>query len=383
LGHDLKRLIYLALAFLLLAAAAQAPESETVVAVGDIHGNLEGLVSILAKTGLIDEARHWSGGRATLVQTGDFLDRGPKSRAVMDLLMTLQNEARRSGGAVRISLGNHEFMNLVGDLQDVVPADYAAFADTRSEQRRKTAFQNFSEQQKERQRSVDESEWMESHPPGFIEHREAFGPEGRYGRWLRSLPVVNVVGDSIFLHGGIHPELANLTADGINSSVSAEVQAFDQFRRYMIDSKLAFPYYTLIELIGVAEAEAAALQARPPSVLTRAESRRLQALDRFLQLNGWLSFHPNGPLWFRGFERWQEAEGQSHMDRLTAVFGVKRFVVGHSPQRGEIRRRFGGKAFLIDTGMLSTSYPGGRPSALEISKVGIRAIYLDGQRDLN
>jgi hypothetical protein len=380
----LNRLVSLTLTLLLLAAAAQAPEPERIVAVGDVHGNLDGLVSILAKTGLIDEARRWSGGRATFVQTGDFLDRGPNSRAVMDLLMTLQNEARRSGGVVRICMGNHEFMNLVGDLQYLVPADYAAFADSRSEQRRKTAFQNFSKQQKERQRSVDEAEWMESHPPGFIEHREAFGPEGRYGRWLRSLPVMHVVGDSIFLHGGVHPELVNPTAEGINSTMSAEIKAFDQFKQYMIDRKLAFPYYTLLELIGVARAEEGALRSKPPSALTEAESRHLQVLDRFLQLGGWMGFHPNGPLWFRGFERWEEAEGQSHMDRLTTVFGIKRFVVGHSPQqRGEIRSRFGGKALLIDTGMLSSHYQGGRPSALEISKGRIRAIYLESQQDLN
>jgi hypothetical protein len=47
---------------------------------------------------------------------------------------------------------------------------------------------------------------------------------------------------------------------------------------------------------------------------------------------------------------------------------------------GRIRPRFGNQVFLIDTGMLSSYYPGGRPSALAIcggSK--FIAVYLDQQ----
>ena len=63
---------------------------------------------------------------------------------------------------------------------------------------------------------------------------------------------------------------------------------------------------------------------------------------------------------------------------------MKRIVVGHTPQpNGEIRRRFGGKVFLIDTGMLSNYFKGGKASALEISKDSIRAIYIDKQIGLN
>jgi hypothetical protein len=64
---------------------------------------------------------------------------------------------------------------------------------------------------------------------------------------------------------------------------------------------------------------------------------------------------------------------------LAQLLGVKRFVVGHTVQGdGNVRARFGGTVFLIDTGMLR-----GTASALEISNGRIRAIYMDRQTDLN
>ena len=84
-----------------MAPAAQAAAEGTgrVVAVGDIHGDFDAFVSILREAGLVDPAHRWIGGAATLVQTGDFTDRGPDVRAVMDLLMTLEAQAESAGAA--------------------------------------------------------------------------------------------------------------------------------------------------------------------------------------------------------------------------------------------------------------------------------------------
>ena len=65
---------------------------------------------------------HWAAGRAHVVSLGDLLDRGADSRKVMDLLMRLQGEAAAAGGQLHVVLGNHEAMNLLGDLRYVVPA---------------------------------------------------------------------------------------------------------------------------------------------------------------------------------------------------------------------------------------------------------------------
>ena len=71
--------------------------------------------------------------------------------------------------------------------------------------------------------------------------------------------------------------------------------------------------------------------------------------------------------------------GEPQLTKLTQTLGIKRIVVAHTPQaNGQIRQRFGGKVFLIDTGLVI-----GRASALEISGNRIRAIYLNGQVDFN
>src|SRR5213594_1370873 len=67
-------------------AKTPAEQAETVVAIGDVHGDFDDFVALLQRTGLIDAQHHWTGNKATLVQVGDLLDRGPKPREVMDLV---------------------------------------------------------------------------------------------------------------------------------------------------------------------------------------------------------------------------------------------------------------------------------------------------------
>src|SRR5262245_12315929 len=84
------------------------------VAVGDVHGDLAQLVTVLQDAGVVDAKQRWVGGKTHLIQTGDRVDRGADSRAVMDLFIRLEKEARKAGGAVHCLLGNHEAMNMLG-----------------------------------------------------------------------------------------------------------------------------------------------------------------------------------------------------------------------------------------------------------------------------
>lgn len=376
----LRRLILVAAAFFLFVAAFQRPQGDRIVAVGDVHGNLDGLTAILQKSGLIDRASRWIGGKATLVQVGDMVDRGPRSRGVLDFLMALQKEASRQGGSVRISLGNHEVMNIMGDLRYLVPSDHEAFVDSRSEQRRTSAFRDYSRLETRNGRVADQAAWTKAHPLGFVEHREAFGPQGKYGKWLRTIPAINKVGDTIFLHGGINPALNARSIDQINSAINSEIFLFDRITRYMIDNNLALPFFTLEEFLSAADAEVKRIQLKLPTEQTDEDRGRIQILQGLLQSGNWLSVHDNGPLWFRGYDRWSEEEEAAGMlPSLAQVLGAKRFVVGHTIQpNGDVRGRFGGMVFLIDTGMLR-----GSVSALEISNGRVRAIYLDREMDLN
>jgi hypothetical protein len=379
LGTMLKQLVRLAVLFLILAAGIQRPAAERILAVGDVHGNLDAFVALLQKSGFIDQGLHWTARRSTLVQVGDMVDRGPKSRATLDFLIALQSEASKQGGSVRISLGNHEVMNIMGDMRYVGPQDYASFANNRSEQRRSAALRDYSRFQAKRESVVDETIWLQAHPLGFFEHREAFGSQGKYGKWLRNVPVINKIGDSAFLHGGINPALNVKSVDQINTAVRAEMQLFDQIVRYMVDNNLALPFFTLEELMKAASDEVEKTKLKPLVEQTDADRARIQILDALLQSGAWLMVHNDGPLWFRGYDRWSDAEGEPQLAPLALTLGVKRFIVGHTIQEnGEVRSRFGGMVFLIDTGLVA-----GRASALEIANGRIRALYMDKQTELN
>lgn len=383
----------LVLALLLATAAAEA-QPQRIVAVGDVHGDFDALVGILRAAGVLDENLQWNAGNTILVQTGDILDRGPRSRSVMDLLMMLEKQAPKSGGRVMALLGNHEVMNLMGDLRYVTPQEYAAFADAKSEGRRRAAFQEYQEWRKSRIELAPpgpgfEQEWMQSHPLGFVEHRLAFSPQGKYGRWLRERAAVARVGDTLFLHGGISPKLAK-SVEEINKTIREEIRSFDEYLAQLIQQRLVHSSFTYYQTTAAAKSELdrrkAAVAAREAEATAKGktykppleEQNYMKWLENFLGHQGWAAVHPDGPLWFRGFDSWPDAEGETKITAILQQMGAAHAVVGHTPQRdGAMRSRFGGKVFLIDTGMLSSYYKGGQASVLEIRGGKFTAIYND------
>lgn len=86
------------------APAAKFPEGRVGFAVGDIHGRADLLAEMLAllESRALDERR--VGGEAIVVFLGDYVDRGPNSAAVIDLLVA----GRPRGFERRFLRGNHE-----------------------------------------------------------------------------------------------------------------------------------------------------------------------------------------------------------------------------------------------------------------------------------
>ena len=381
-------LLVLVSAVLAWAGPAKAPAEppESVVAIADVHNAFDDFVAILRHTGLIDKQNHWTGGKTTFVQVGDLLDRGPKPREVMDLMMALEKEAAQASGRVVSLLGNHEVMNIMGDLRYVIPENYASFADGNSEKRQKAAYDEYVKwkgshasllAELPQPMELTEAEWMARHPAGFIEQREAFGPKGEYGEWLRGHDAMAEIDGVIFLHGGIHPDLANTKPDAMNKRIHDEMKAFDASEQYLQNEKLILPFFTLQEINSVLQAEVVAeLKSR-----VLANDERQAKVLQFLRHEDWFSVRVNGPLWFRGYDQWSDEEGAPQVSKLLERYKATHFVVGHTVQKGgRIRPRFGNKVFLIDTGMLSSYYPGGRASALEICGDGkFIAVYLDQQ----
>ena len=63
---------------------------DTLIAIGDLHGDLEQAYTALTLAGLVNRRHLWAGGQATLVQTGDLLDRGPNSIELVQLFERLK-----------------------------------------------------------------------------------------------------------------------------------------------------------------------------------------------------------------------------------------------------------------------------------------------------
>lgn len=353
---------------------------QRVVAVGDVHGDADALAGILQLAGVIDANRHWCGGATIFVQAGDLLDRGDHDREVLELMMALEKEAPKSGGRVIALLGNHEFMNLVGDLRYVSPVSLSEYSAGNSDKVRSNAYQRYSAWAKERAKTVgvppapqQEAEWDAHHPVGFVEQREQFSPKGKYGRWLRQRPAVAQVGDLIFVHGGISPALEVTGVAELNERIRAELRRFDERSSDLERRGIVLPFFTLEEMINAAAAE---LKAGASDPQLHAELKDLVQYDR------WYAYRDDGPLWFRGYSQWSEEEGAGPLTALLARYGAKHIIVGHSIQSDyRIRQRFGGQVFLIDTA-ISRHYSGGRPSALVIENGRFTALYADGPKIL-
>jgi Calcineurin-like phosphoesterase len=286
-----------------------------VVAVGDVHGDHDAFVTVLKDAGLVDARLKWAGGKAHLVQTGDRVDRGPDSRKVMDLLQRLEKEAKKAGGLVHALLGNHEAMNMLGDLRYVIPAEFAAFRGPDSERRRERLWQAIQAERKKKEEpplgAEDRKGFEVEHPLGWVEHRLAYAPDGTYGAWLRRENAVIRIGDTLFLHGGISPKYADFSLRDLNERIRTELADPD-----------------------------------PMTALVTSD--------------------PDGPLWFRGLAQGDPALAP-HLAAVLEKHQSRRMVVGHTvTEGGLVFPRYDGRLVQIDVG-LSKSY-GGPPAALVLEE---------------
>jgi hypothetical protein len=174
-----------------------------IVAVGDVHGDYDQLVAVLKTAGLIDDQLNWTGGKTHMVQNGDILDRGPDSRKAMDLLMRLEKQAEEAGGYVHSLIGNHEAMNVYGDVRYTSAGEFASYRD----------------EEYEKKHPPDGT-----HPPGYAEQRKAFSADGTYGKWILSHDAVIKINDTLFLHGGISAKYASMKIHEINEKVRQELK---------------------------------------------------------------------------------------------------------------------------------------------------------------
>ena len=333
-----------------------------VVAFADVHGAFDALAALLRAQGVVDGELRWAGGDTQLVSLGDLVDRGADSRKVLDLLMRLEGEARAAGGAVHVVLGNHEVMNIVGDLRYVSAGEYAAFAGREDSALREAAWT----QAAAREPAAVRADFDARFPPGYFAHRQAFSPSGTYGAWLLARPFVLVINDTAFAHGGLPPLVAELGLDGANATLRDELAAYLETWQGL---QAAHPQAGPDDFRKRPEALAAVGAAAESASLARLQESPV--------------FTTAGPTWYRGQALCHPFTEDRNLAAALARLGVARVVVGHTvtPTR-RVASRFDGRVILLDTGMLAEAYQG-RPAALVIEGGRIGASYADRPGELS
>jgi hypothetical protein len=363
-----------ALAALLATLTASWPlhsadDPPRIVAIGDVHGAYAEFTALLSSAGLVDAALDWTGGNTQLVVLGDVLDRGGESRQSLELLIRLSEQAARVGGEAQLVLGNHEVMNLVGDLRYVTAAEYAAYIGDEPPGARDAAWQRFrAAAGGDRTTAAVSAQFAALYPPGFFGHRALFARDGRFGAWLLERPVLATIGRTAFVHGGLPAAVAGRTAADINREYGAALRA----------------YLAAVDALS----SAGALHAEDPfhehatraadfvatqSAAARAALRR--AADNIEALGRSAPFRGDAVFWYRGTAACSPAIELARLEQAFASLGVDRVVIGHTPTPdGRVQSRFDAAVIRADTGMLAAHY-GGRPAAVVIRGADVRVVY--------
>lgn len=289
---------------------------ERIVAVGDLHGDYDNYLQVLREAGVVNRRGKWSAGETHLVQVGDVPDRGPDTDRIMRHLMGLEKQARRAGGRVHVLIGNHEALNIIGDLRYVDPGEYEALKSRSAKRLRDDYYDRVVEylrSQAERP-TIDgafREEWNEKHPLGFVEHRQIWHPEGEFGRWVLGHNAVIRINNILFMHAGLGRPYLGLGIAELNDRIRNEL--------------------------------------RNPGVIDPDAERLIQSEE--------------GPLWYRGFARPAGPEEAEHLAAVLETYDVERVVVGHTPDYGLVKPHFDSRVIAIDSG-ISSSYGGFRASLI-------------------
>jgi Calcineurin-like phosphoesterase len=267
-------------------------QPDRMLVMSDIEGNFETFKMLLLGAGVLDKDFKWTFGTGHLVLLGDFMDRGLDVNAVLWLAYKMDHEAKLQGGKVHFILGNHEVMNLTGDTRYV----------------RNKYFENA--------RIIKE------------DYKNWYKNDTELGRWLRSKNAVERIGERLFCHGGVSPQLAysGMTLADINDKVHHEVSGVG----------------------GLASERSCSIAVS----------------------------QTNGPYWYRGLVRQEVSEQE--MKAIMGWAGAKQIVIGHTLVN-EITQIYDGRVIAMDL-MHDTNLLQGKAEALWIDKTGAFIIDQDGKK---
>lgn len=312
-------------------------------AMGDVHGDYDRMVELLTAGKLIGGLQakpqdvRWTGGKAVLVVTGDFIDKYDQSLAVIAALRVIQSQAEQAGARVIIMLGNHE-------------AEFLSAAQAWSPQVT-DAKTKIGKSGKKSSSLLKELDAAQISPTDVAAGRDV----GGFGAWMRDLPVAVKAGDWFFCHAGntggisvdrLETDLQNdITANGFSGPLLGNPNSILQSRMHPRQ------WWDANREVQLAEAPASAT---PPQRAVASE-KRLRA--------------------------------------IVEALGCKHLVIGHQPgkiifadgsvrEAGEVIQKFDDLLWMIDTGM-SRGANAGRGALLKIETDGKQtiadALYMDGK----
>jgi len=179
---------------------ASVPAGWRVYAIGDVHGECRCLRSLLAM--IAEDAAGLQGVRPLLVFLGDYIDRGPDSRDVLELLRQVAAAQDDGGPACRFLLGNHEVAMLEFLRDPVAGAGWLNFGGAE-------ALVSYGVRASvgvagaERCRTMRD-QLLERLPAAHL-------------AFLKALEPMAVLGDYLFVHAGVRPgvELDRQTPDDL------------------------------------------------------------------------------------------------------------------------------------------------------------------------
>ncbi len=173
------------------APQCRFPAPERVFAFSDIEGELAAMLRLLRAGKVVDDELRWTFGDGHVVFVGDLFDRGLHVTECLWVLYELEARASAAGGALHFVLGNHEVMNLTGDLRYV--------------------------RRKYRENAALLGEKLES----------LYAADTVLGQWLRTRNAAVQLGRELFVHGGVSPKVgeAQLGIEQLNDALRAALAA--------------------------------------------------------------------------------------------------------------------------------------------------------------
>lgn len=167
-------------------STVQVDGVDSIMALGDIHGEYDTLVRLLVNAKILNPDLSWRAKRAHLVFMGDLFDRGDDVVKTLWFLYRLEREAEARGGKVHILLGNHEIMAFLNDL---------------------------------RYTSEKENLIAQHHGTGYTEMFDIH--QSILGNWLASKPGMLKINNILFAHGGVSPPFTVYSLNSFNDSLYA------------------------------------------------------------------------------------------------------------------------------------------------------------------